>query len=164
MNETVKQIISDLDEVFAPMDKEVLEASQVWAKERVAAIKAFKESEEYRSLRFDSGKLYSKLFALAGGKTWYNVFYGRNEAMIEEYIVKNCAAIVESRNTSIAKKLMKANVTEVTDKKFVRTNDGFNGTFVVMTDAGQKCVTIQTIRAGGYNIQCLHLRVLTKVH
>ncbi len=67
-------------------------------------------------------------------------------------IEKNCKATANKRNASIAKKLDKA---EVTGSAIVRTEDGFNGVFNINT----KKVTIET----GYNIQCLHLRVLVKI-
>ena len=163
MNNAAATIMNELNEVFAPMDAEVLEATKVWAKGRVEALKAFKASDEYKALSRDAWKLYPRMFDICGGKTWYNVFNGRNEAMINEFVTKNCAAIVEKRNALISSKLAKAGVNEVVSKEYNRTNGGFDGVFVVNTDAGRKVVTVNTIRAGGYNIQCLHLRVLVKV-
>lgn len=162
MSATTK-IIAQLNEVFAPMDAEVLSASQEWAKDRMQALRELKATEEYKATRFDAYKRCAMLHAIAGGKTWYNVFQGRNEVMVAEFVEKNCAAIVANRNASIAAKLNKAGVTEVVDQEFAYTNDGFNGFFRVNTNAGSKRVTINTIRAGGYNIQCLHLRVLVHV-
>jgi hypothetical protein len=158
---TISNILNKLTEVFAPMDAQVLEDTQAWAKGRVKAISEFKKSDEYKTIC--SSSRYEKLFALAGGKTWYNVFDGRNASMIEECVIKHCAAVAAKRNKSIEAKLIKAGVFEVISETFVHTNDGFNGIFVVMTDSGKKVVTIDTILAGGYNIQCLHLRVLVKV-
>jgi len=162
MNATAN-IIAKLNEVFAPMDAEVLEASQEWAKGRVQAIRDFKVSEEAKEMRRNQHQYYARLFAIAGGKTWYNIFDGRNATMIEEFITKNCKAIADKRNESIASKLNKSGVTEVISEEFTHTRDGFDGVFIVNTDAGKKRVTINTIRAGGYNVQCLHLRVLVKV-
>ena len=160
---TTAAILAKLDEIFAPMDAEVLAASQVWAKGRVAALREFKASDEAKELRRDQWKYYGRLHAIAGGKTWYNVFDGRSASMIEEFIEKNCAATVAKRNATIAAKLEKAGVTEAVSEQFTYTKDGFDGVFVVNTDAGTKRVKINTIRAGGYNIQCLHLRVLVSV-
>ena len=161
MTTTTQQIIDNLNQVFKKFDDEVLEGSKKWAQERVAAIREFKMSEEYRKL--DCRRVYDRLYAIAGGKTWYNVFDGRSKSMIEEFMEKNHQKIIEKRNISIAKKLEKAGVTEVLSEEYVYTKDGFNGIFLVKTDTGLKVVTIDTIYAGGYNIQCLHLRVLVKV-
>ena len=73
------------------------------------------------------------------------------------------AAVVAARNLSIATKCKKAGVTEVVSSEFAHTRDGFDGVFVVNTDQGPHRVKINTIRAGGYNIQCAHLRVLVSV-
>ena len=163
MNNATTTIISRLNEVFAPMDAEVLAAAQEWAKGRAQAIREFTASDEYQAIRRDPYRLYARLHAIAGGKTWYTVFNGNSQAIIAAFVVKNCAAVAAKRNATIAAKLAKAGVTEVVSEEFTRTRDGFNGVFVVGTNTGRKTVTVDTIRAGGYNIQCLHLRVLTKV-
>ena len=163
MATTTQQIINSLNEVFKKFDDEVLESSKKWAQERAAAIREFKMSDEAKHLRRDQYAYYAKLYAIAGGKTWYNAFDGRSKSMIEEFMEKNHQNTIDKRNASIAKKLEKAGVTEVLSEEYVYTKDGFNGIFRVNTDAGVKRVNIDTIYAGGYNIQCLHLRVLVKV-
>lgn len=163
MTATTQQIIDSLNQVFKKYDDEVLESSKEWAQGRAAAIREFKMSEEAKLLRRDQHAYYVKMFALAGGKSWYNAFDGRSKSMIEEFMEKNHQTTIGKRNASIAKKLEKAGVTEVLSEEYVYTKDGFNGVFRVNTDAGVKRVSIDTIYAGGYNVQCLHLRVLVKV-
>lgn len=155
--------LAKLNEVFAPMDVEVLIQTKKWAAGRVQALREFRGSDEYQAIRRDQSKLYARMFSIAGGKTWYNIFNGRNLPMIEEFVEKNCAATVALRNAKIARKFEKAGVLEVLGEEYTRTSDGFNGVFIVKTDSDNKCVTINTIRAGGYNIQCAHLRVLVNV-
>ena len=163
MTTTTQQIIDNLNQVFKKFDDEVLESSKKWAQERVEAIREFKMSDEAKHLRRNQYAYYAQLFALAGGKSWYNVFDGRSVSTIEEFMEKNHQNTIDKRNASIAKKFEKAGVTEVLSEEYVYTKDGFNGIFRVNTDAGVKRVSIDTIYAGGYNIQCLHLRVLVKV-
>ena len=70
---------------------------------------------------------------------------------------------VARRNIKIADKLNKAGVNEMVSATIERSADGFNGLFTVNTNSGTKTVTVNTIFAGGYNIQCAHFRVLVKV-
>lgn len=160
---TVQKIMTELTAIFAPLDAEVLAKSLVWIEERKVALEEFRNSDEYNAIRRDAYKLYDRYYAICGGKTWFKIISGSNAAMRAEFMTKNCAAIVEKRNASIASKLTKAEVIEVTETTYTHSNDGFNGVFVVNTNKGRKVVTIDTIRAGGYNIQCLHLRVLVKL-
>jgi len=158
----INKIMTKLDEIFAPLDAEVLIATQKWAKERQQAMYAFQSSDEYASLRGDAFKRHKRVTEICGGKTWYDAMNGGDE-YLENYVTKNCAATAKSRNARITAKLVKAGISEVISEEISHTNDGFNGVFFINTDNGQKRVMIETIRAGGYNIQCLHLRVLVKV-
>lgn len=169
MTNATDAIMKSLTEVFAPFDAKVLADSQVWAMGRKAAINEFREANpsqrNYVSKHGQAGvwAYYADLHSVAGGKTWFNVLSPRNASQIADFVVHNCKATADKRNANIAKKLIAAGVTEVVSSEFAHTNDGFNGTFVVNTNAGRKVVTVNTIFAGGYNIQCAHLRVLTKV-
>ena len=86
-----------------------------------------------------------------------------SEDYILNFVEKNCESVVKKRNENIAKKLEKAGVVEVLSEEFSRCDDGFNGFFMINCDNGVKKVSIESIYAGGYNIQCLHQRVLCKV-
>lgn len=163
-NPAITTIMQSLNEVFAPMDAEVLASSLVWIEERKAALAAYLASDEANEMRRkDYWGFYNRRFAICGGKTWHAVISENGAEGRAAFMRKNCAATAEKRNASIAAKLAKAGVTDVVETTYTRTSDGFDGTFVVQTDAGRKTVTVNTIRAGGYNIQCLHLRVLTRV-
>ncbi len=159
----MKEIIEALNKVFEPMDARVLAETQIWASERKAALKTFLLSDEYAQLRKNVWNLYAKLYFIAGGKKWYQIFSGNSDKIVQEFVIKNHKTTVDSRNYRIAAKLEKAGILSVIDSKFQYTSDGFNGSFRINTDAGEKLVTVDTIYAGGYNIQCAHLRVLVKV-
>lgn len=168
MSTAIRKILSQLSEIFAPMDKEVLAASKEWAIGRMKALHDFKQSAECQALRSNQGKYslwtyYNRLYEIAGGKTWYNVFDGRGQEAVLEFVEKNCQATITKRNAKIAQKLEKASVTEIVSERYRHSDDGFDGVYAVNTNAGEKTVKISTVRAGGYNIQCLHLRVLVSI-
>ncbi len=157
-NQAVETIMQQLSEVFAQRDVKLVEDTKTWASERLAALAVYLKSDERKSDR-----TYETRFAICGGKTWYGIIYGRSIEDRNQMIEKRCAAAQKKRNESITAKLIKAGVSEVTGTKFVHTNDGFHGYFHVETDKGSKLVEIETIFAGGYNIQCAHNRTLVKV-
>ena len=74
--------------------------------------------------------------------------------------IKETKAKHEKRNYKIAEKLIKAGVTNIDTINFkIEYGNDFTGSWII---DGHK-VTIKVIFAGGYNIQCLHNRVLCNV-
>ena len=159
MSNAIKQITEQLDAAFAEQDVKLEQDAVRWGLERMAAVDAAKEKIRAEKFRIESQD-YETLFAIAGGKTWYNVFSGNGRGYVTEFMIKNQQAIAAKRNAKIAKKLNDAGIDEVLDAKMFFANDGFNGVFVIN---GERTVQIDSILAGGYNIQRLHQRVLVKI-
>ena len=159
-----QEIINSLENIFSEMDAEYVAKQVAWALERKLAVREFEASDVYRGTRGEEfRKAKAQAYSIAGGKGWYDVFWGRSMDMIPEIVEKKCKKVIENRNASIAKKLAKAEVTEVYSNRISRTSDGFHGIFNVDTNLGPKHIEIETILAGGYNIQCLNVRTLVKV-
>lgn len=160
-----KEIFNTITENLKDFDARLLADELVWARKRIAAVAEFKANhrDENGKIRLEVSMYYQMLFSIAGGKTWYSIFKGRSWSMIEEVMICNNKSRADKRNASIAKKLNDAGITAVTSTKVAYNQNGFDGRFVVETDAGQRVVSIDTVFAGGYNIQCAHLRVLVKV-
>lgn len=158
----IKQIIQKLESTFEDFDSRKLEADIEWSKNRVQALKEFRANNKQSDFGC-SFKWYGKLFEIAGGKTWYNLFNGNSQDSINEFLEKNAKVRSEKRNAKIALKVQESGATSVTSGDIVFSNDGFDGVFILETDKGTKKLTINTILAGGYDVQCLHYRTLVKI-
>jgi hypothetical protein len=159
-----EQLISGLKQEFAVYDAKLCEDTQAWAKGRCEALAAFHNSAEYEQLRHNAWKLYARLYSIAGGKGWYEILKcGVYTNHTKTFIAKSCAAIADQRFHKIAQKLYKENITAITGKVTTNSQDGFEGVYKVTTNAGEKYIKIRIVYAGGYNIQCAHIRVLVTI-
>tara|TARA_R110002167_G_scaffold278977_2_gene484839 strand:+ start:1141 stop:1653 length:513 start_codon:yes stop_codon:yes gene_type:complete len=161
---TFEAITKTLEATFAEFDAKFREAEIKFFFERKEAVAAFWDNKELRA-ELPEYEWYESLWAVAGGKGMYNIVAPgyHNDAGITEKANKHVDSKISARNAKIAKKLTEANITEVTSSNVDYSNDGFHGNFTVDTEAGEKRINIETIFAGGYNVQRLHYRTLVKV-
>lgn len=160
--DVVKSIMDVLKNNFAEFDKKVEDASVEWFKAKAVELKKFKDENKALAMR-DQWEYYDKLWGIAGGKGNYSLLQYGWSSRVEASIRKSEQSNAEKRDYKISKSLEKLGVISVTDSRIHRSHDGFNGYFEVETDKGTKRINIDTIFAGGYNIQRAHFRVLVKV-
>jgi diacylglycerol kinase family enzyme len=141
---------------FANLNADMLARQLKWAYKRHAAVTAVIEELSPKRRKMGEWAYYDAVFAAAGGKTWFNLL---TSGGILKNVTKNVDAIIKNRDAKIIAALKKVGVTEIEPFELVHTSDGCEGTF----DIDGHRVTIKTILAGGYNIQCLHQRTTVKV-
>ena len=150
-----KQLITKLEQAFAKCDAyyleqiptQVEEMRNTWSKIRKDYYDSHHQSE-WRYLTCPCGAVFKK-------KAYYYNLQDHIKKDVKETKQKH-----KARNKKIAKKLEKAGITDINAINFeVKYGDDFVGSWII---DGYK-VTIKVIFAGGYNIQCLHNRVLCNV-
>lgn len=166
MQNTYQKIIAELEVAFAELDAQYIEGMKKKYEDAVLRVREV-EGPKHKDFLKNDGSWdnidYKARYDYVGGKSLYKAVQGRSIEDAIEAGRKDAEHTIKCRNVKISKKLVAADITEVTDYQFARTSDGFHGTFVVETERGQKTVRIETILAGGYNIQCLHYRTLVKI-
>lgn len=152
-------MLNAIETAFAAADALTIERNIEWALARKAAVSALRnELQDHRRAMGESA-YYARLFAAAGGKTWYLRFEGRNDAMIRALVEKIIRGNIAARNAKIVAKLAAKGISEIGAIEYTRTSDGFQGVFIF----NGAYVKIQIIGAGGYNVQCYHERTLVYV-
>jgi len=159
------ELMKQIAEVLVDYDKQVLEglvASIPARREALKAVRTRRGAGEFKGEYSSTQYAYAQIDA-AGGKGWMELLRGCSDGMIAEQLAKSEGAKAEARNAKLAAKLAKIEISNVAALESCRTHDGFNGRWSVETDKGTKHVFLNVILAGGYNIQCLHHRVLANI-
>ena len=157
-----------INKAFKELNAQMLERQMAWAMNAKDALTNF-DAADHEDLEFAKDKwgersqeyrhrVMERKIEICGGKKWWEQMYGSNKQMLAEFVAKNIAGIIESRDSRIIAALNKVGITEIPEFTLTHNSNGYEGTFNVAGHA----VSIQTILAGGYNIQCLHQRTLIK--
>lgn len=167
-------LINQVNAATKDLDAHCIDADQRWAEHkrdrdaRDAFISEcqdkFRADNTYCSISYRSGARFDRTAALInwyGSKGAYDMLHERGHEDALGRVRKNTEGKIAKRNHRIAVKLEKLGVTKLPEgEKLKASSDGFEGFFEI----DGKVIEIRTIVAGGYNIQCIHNRVLIYVN
>tara|TARA_B100001093_G_C26070770_1_gene694398 strand:+ start:45 stop:515 length:471 start_codon:yes stop_codon:yes gene_type:complete len=145
---------------FKEIDAEMLERNLAWAVEALIAFKNV-EMESGAGVNFFDAHTakVNKRLEIVGSKAMYAIFEYGNAEYVAEKITKLTNNIIKNRNARIVAKLKKKGIEEIPSFEILWNGSNGDGRF----EAGEHTVHIETILAGGYNIQRLHQRTLCHV-
>ena len=139
----MEKLISRLETSFSKLDAKTL----LNIPQRVIRERAFLKDRVN-----NHGETWRRL-----GAFWEEMGYGEEEQIARQ--IRKAKKLHDARNKRVAKKLHDAGINDIElDAEFVM-GDNFEGTWFV----DNFLVSLKVVYAGGYNLQCLHPRVLVKV-
>ena len=137
---------------------------------RIQDLNDFKSTEEYKSIKSSviadikctsSDNKFYKLLNLGYTKKEIQISKNYNTKQIIELFKKESNHKMERVDIAVNKKLTNLNITNIKELNISDGYDGFiEGSWIINTiDNNSYKFGFETILAGGYNIQCLHVRV-----
>lgn len=156
-------ILSQVGEGLKPLDAQLKQSKLDYFLGLFDKLAELKKEYQNTTPRMSRETYKERLYAITTYNSTYALINENPRDRVIFLIERDCDDAATKRNYRIAQQLERLGVTAVSDSECRHSHDGFDGTFLIESDQGRKAVRVNTIVAGGYNIQEMHLRVLVNV-